>query len=793
MNREIPHSNEAEKGLLSCMLQSEDAQSNAIERIDGGEFYKMRHSLIFRAMRKVYERGDGIDTVTVADQLQSDGEFDAVGGNQYLQDLVNFAPPGANVDNYCNILIDKSLARGLIDAGNFIIDQAYETETGNVRTLLDQSEQRIFDISRKLSGADIRSSADLVMEVLGEIEQRANSNDRVTGVHTGIKTLDLLTSGLQKGTMNVIAARPSAGKSSLGLNMIEAAAVQHNVPCAMFSMEMSTIEIMKRLLSSMSEVPGIRLKTGDLHDDDYVALSNAAGILSESPIYIDDTAGLSPLQLRAKARRAHKRYDLGMIVVDYLQLMSDPTSRGNRTQEVSKISRSMKSLAKELDIPVVVLSQLSRRSEHREDHRPVLSDIRSCIPVDEWIYTPGGPTRLGDRPSEVISSSGTGIQKRPSKFVEKHYNSVYRVSTQFGDFRATARHPVLTGTGWRQVCDLEPGKDVIASPKRIPHADKGDQPHARLLGWLIGNEQPSETPGLVYRRELDPAVRRELGKFNIDVRPRTRQKSDNTFSVHLSNGREDSSPPGPIVSWLRDLGLADKPAHEKSIPEPYMGSSEKTHKELLMGLWETGGTVTDGTARFQTLNEALARQVSWLLLTCGIRSKVTWQDDDGRWVVRVSPRDNDNMKEIVNSQPEHRDRFGLLSVPDSDGTDPATPMLSTTPQSPYTALPEVGWGRIYSVEKAHAGQQVKIADLQVPGTNNFLVNGIVAHNSGAVEQDADMVMFIYRPELYYGEFHEGVDLRGKAELIVAKHRNGPTAKLDLTFQEQFTRFVDDEN
>jgi replicative DNA helicase len=451
----------------------------------------------------------------------------------------------------------------------------------------------------------------------------------------------------------------------------------------------------------------------------------------------------------------------------------------------------------------------------------MISDMRECLPIDEWVYTAGGPVQLGSRPSSVISSTASGVTENPCSYVPKRHNSVIEVVTQFGRFRVTPRHLVLTGTGYKQARHLQPGRDVVAAPNRIPHANRGALPHARLLGWLLGNGGLSGTPSLIYRDELDADVRAAVAAFGVDVKARKNQKCECVVDAYLSNGVESGCSPNPLMGWIRELGLEGKTAHDKSVPTTYLGSSDETHIDLLRGLWESDGTVTNGDAKYSTVNELLARQVAWLLLTVGVRSTVSLHD--GLWTVRASTVDSARMSPIVNAP----GRFGVLAEPDPARIDPApqifvdlaaelstarrfqrrtdgthklickrdmeaivkwTPGLDTIARSPYMTTPGVGWGCVLEVRKQD--KPVRVADLQVPGPNNFVASGMVVHNSGAIEQDADAIMLVYRDEYYYGQESKN---KGIVEINVAKQRDGETGVRNLAWQGSYIRIANLDN
>ncbi len=399
--RQAPWSNEAEQAVLGAMLLDQDAALKAAELLDDTMFYREAHRLLFRAMVALTERGDVIDPVTLRDELVRRGDLDRAGGMEYIGSLIDVVPTAANVDYHARIVRDKAVLRRLIEAATSIIQDVYDGR-GSSSEVLDNAEHRVFQVAQLKRSEEFTRLKELIWPTMERIEQLQAGHGAVTGVPTGFVDLDRLTAGFQKADLVIIAARPSMGKTALVLNVVQHAAIERNVGVAVFSLEMSKDALVQRLLCSEGLVDAQRLRRGQLRDDDYPKLARAAGLLGTAPIWIDDSATLTPLAMRSKARRLKAEHDIGMVVVDYLQLMQGPSDAESRQQEISYISRSLKALAKELDIPVVALSQLSRAPDQRTgDHRPQLSDLRESGAIEQdadvvcFIYRPEmyyGPT-----------------------------------------------------------------------------------------------------------------------------------------------------------------------------------------------------------------------------------------------------------------------------------------------------------------------------------------------------------------------------------------------------------------
>jgi replicative DNA helicase len=381
--RQAPWSNEAEQAVLGAMLLDQDAALKAAELLDDSMFYREGHRLLFRAMLALSERGDVVDPVTLRDELVKRGDLDRAGGMEYVGSLIDVVPTAANIEYHGRIVRDKALLRRLIEAATGIVQEAYDGR-GLPSEVLDNAEQRIFQVAQLRRAEEFIRLKELIWPTMERIEQLQSGQGAVTGVPSGFVDLDRLTAGFQRADLVIVAARPSMGKTALILNVIQHAAIEHNIGVGIFSLEMSKDQLVQRLLCSEGLVDAQRLRRGQLRDDDYPKLARAAGLLGTAPIWIDDSAAITPLAMRSKARRLKADHNIGMIVVDYLQLMQGPTNAESRQQEISQISRSLKALAKELDIPVVALSQLSRAPDQRAgDHKPQLSDLRESGAIEQ--------------------------------------------------------------------------------------------------------------------------------------------------------------------------------------------------------------------------------------------------------------------------------------------------------------------------------------------------------------------------------------------------------------------------
>jgi len=380
--RSAPWTPEAEISVLGGMLIDADAVAKAVELVDDSMFYREGNRRLFRAMRRLFERGEAIDPVTLTEELRNSGELESAGGPAYLAELIEAVPTAANIEYHAKIIRDKALLRRLIEASTETIREAYDTSGESVEDSIDRAEQRIFQISQSGQRKGFVWIKEVLWPAFEHIEKLQQAEGSVTGVPSGFPDLDNLTAGFQRSDLIVVAGRPSMGKTSLALNIMQHAAIESGTPVALFSLEMSKEAIVQRLLCSEGQVNSSNLRRGKLSEQEYMQLATAAGHLNTAPIWIDDTAAISALEVRAKARRLRAEVDLGLIVVDYLQLMRGPRAE-NRVQEISAISGALKAVAKELEVPVIALSQLSRAPEQRTEHRPQLSDLRESGAIEQ--------------------------------------------------------------------------------------------------------------------------------------------------------------------------------------------------------------------------------------------------------------------------------------------------------------------------------------------------------------------------------------------------------------------------
>lgn len=381
-NKVPPHDIEAEQAVLGCMITDKDAVIAAVEALSEEDFYREDNKLIYKAIMNLYNRAEPIDIITLKSELSSIGKFEAVGGLEYLAELPEKVPTTSNVDKYIKIVEEKSTLRTLIKTANDILTAGYDP-TQEVESIMDGAEKKIFNIMQKNNQTGYASIKDILVDSFTELEELYNRKQHVTGVPTGFIDLDNKTAGLHNSDLILVAARPAMGKSAFALNIATNAALQAGTGVAIFSLEMSKEQMANRILGSVSMVDGNSIRTGRIADDDWIKLATASGQLSQTGIYIDDTPGISVMEIRAKCRKLKMEKNIGMVIIDYLQLVQGSSKAGSREQEIAEISRSLKILAKEINVPVIALSQLSRAPEQRPDHRPMLSDLRESGSIEQ--------------------------------------------------------------------------------------------------------------------------------------------------------------------------------------------------------------------------------------------------------------------------------------------------------------------------------------------------------------------------------------------------------------------------
>lgn len=382
-DRTPPQDIPAEQSVLGGMMLSKDAIADVIEQLKGVDFYRPAHELVYDAILDLYGRGEPADAVTVAAELTKRGEISRIGGAPYLHTLISMVPTAANAGYYARIVRERAVLRRLVEAGTRIVQLGYATDGGDVDDIVNNAQAEVYAVTEQRTSEDYLPIADIINGTMEEIEAAGSRGDGMVGVPTGFIELDKLTNGLHPGQMIVLAARPAIGKSTLGIDIVRSASIKHQMTSVIFSLEMSRNEITMRMLAAEARVPLQNMRKGTMRDDDWQKLASTMGRMSQAPLFIDDSPNMSLMEIRAKCRRLKQRHNLKLVVIDYLQLMSSGKRVESRQQEVSEFSRALKLLAKELEVPVIAISQLNRGAEQRTDKRPQMSDLRESGSIEQ--------------------------------------------------------------------------------------------------------------------------------------------------------------------------------------------------------------------------------------------------------------------------------------------------------------------------------------------------------------------------------------------------------------------------
>jgi replicative DNA helicase len=857
--RTPPHSIEAEQAVLGGLMLEASAWDNVADAVRPEDFYRPDHQLIFGAIGTLAGNGKPCDVVTVSEQLERMGELEGAGGQAYLATLARDTPTAANVRAYADIVRERSLLRRLIKAGTEIATSVFNDEGHTARDLVDRAEQKVFEIAE--AGFRARDGAvavrSLLPQLIDQIDEWHTNPSALRGLATGFSEFDRITGGMRPGDLIIVAGRPSMGKTTFAVNMAEYAAVNPNIKAsvAIFSMEMPSEQLITRMLSSVGGVPLNSIRSGRISDDDWVRITSATSQLSEAKIFIDETPGLTPTDLRARARRVKREHGLDLVVVDYLQLMQVAGTKENRATEISEISRGLKALAKELSIPVIALSQLNRSVEQREHKKPVMSDLRECVTGDTLVCLTDGrrvPIRdlVGTEPHVwAIDERQRICAARSDKVWSVGQRPIYRVQLASGrSIRATAEHRLLAGNGWATVSQLRSG-DRLALSRRIPEPANGARWPDHwliLLGHLLGDGSYLSHQPLRYTTasaENSDAVTRAAEAFGSEV---TRYEGRGAWHQLLISGNGNRWHPAGVGAWLKQLGIFGQRSYEKHLPPEVFTLSNEQIGLLLRHLWATDGSVTmrrpggRGMPRvyFSTSSPRLAREVAALLLRLGIVARIRSVHDGqyrpchtvdvsgvegqlrfaslvGGFGPRVAATEallvahgervaNTNVDTLpgeifervralmreqrVSTREMARMRGTAYGGSSHFSVAPSRAMLMDyarllgSDDLEAWASSDLFWDRITAVTQEGVEE---VFDLTVPGPANWLADGVVTHNSGAIEQDADMILLIYREEVY----DKNTTKKGIAEIDLAKHRNGEIGTFLLTFQGPYSRFA----
>jgi replicative DNA helicase len=852
-----PQAVDAEQSVLGSILIDREAILKVGDFLRPADFYRKQHADIYEAMLSLHGQREPIDLVTVADELARRERLEPVGGPAYLASLMNAVPTAVHVEHYGRIVERKSVLRNLIAAAGKIAAVGYE-EANDAEVAIDRAEGILFEISQHRTVGGFESLATLLGQAYDRLEYLHEHRGQLLGIPSGLSQLDTLLGGFQPSDLIIIAARPSVGKTSLALNIAQHAAVRETKRVGVFSLEMSKEQLALRLLSAESGINPRPLQTGFVDETDWSKIAQVMNEMHGAPMWIDDSPVLTVMELRTKARRLEaEQRGLDLVIVDYLQLMqgSSQQKEPNRVQEVSEISRGLKQLARELKVPVIALSQLSRGVEQRGSAEPRLSDLREsgCLTADTRVLRADTGAEVsfadliasGERniPVWSVGDDLRLVRRTMTHVFPSGVKQTYRMRLASGrEIKATGNHPFLTLDGWRHLEQLSAG-DRLATPRlvRAPsYVRSWPDEKVVLLAHLIGDGCVASNQPIHYTSADEANLQAvETAAATFGIKPR-RVRQGNWTHVYLpSPHRLTHGRRNPIAAWLGQMGLYGRRSHEKFVPARVFSLPDAQIALFLRHLWATDGSVTvsrSGGVRvyYATTSWRLARDVQALLQRMDIRGRlraisspshrpgysvdVSGVSDQLVFLRRIRAHGG---REAGCQEAEQR-LAGVRANPNIDtipigvwrrvtmaadgrgltqrqlqaavgaaynGTAfnrhapgrPRLQSLATAVEDPVLdeiATSDLCWDRIVSIEAL--GEQA-VYDGTVPGTHNFIADGMVVHNS--IEQDADVVIFLYRD----GEQNQ----ESEVELVkakVAKHRNGPIGEVPLQFRKSNTRF-----
>jgi replicative DNA helicase len=852
--RATPHDLAAEQRVLGALLIDRDAIFKVADLLRAEDFYQAKHQRVYRAAQALLERRERIDPLTMQVELARNEQLDQVGGPAYLRELVDATPTAVDVERHARIVRDRSLLRRLLNAAKDIAADAYD-EPADVTITLDRAEQRIFSLRDDAMNAQLRHIQAALMQNYDHITERMEHPFEVSGIPSGFREIDAYTEGFTRGDLVILAARPSVGKTSLAL------AIAHHVArrgtgVLVFTLEMDTKQIVARFLGLNSRTDLLALRTGNIRD------TGAASALAGLPILIDDTPGISIMELRTKARRAIAQAPggLGIIIVDYLQLIRTGEREENRVQELATITRNLKSLARELDVTIVALSQLSRAAGDGGSE-PKLSTLRECVTGDTIVCLADGrrvPIQelVGTTP-EVLSVDQHGriVRAMSDQVWPVGRRAVFNVKLASGrSIRATAEHRLYTFKSWRTVSQLQVD-DRLAIARALPEPqDSVEWPDRRvaLLGQLIGDGSYIVHQPLRYTNStmanvecVTDAAAHEFGT-SVSCSSHIGAKQE-----ILISGNGNRWHPAGVNLWLRELGIFGQHSYDKRVPREVFKFKQRQIALLLKHLWATDGSInvrkpgTRGShsVYYATNSPGLASDVAALLLRLGIVARTIKLDQGEEYLpgFQVHVSGGADQRRFLSMVGAFGPRVGPAVLLSEALAIPTNTNVDTLPRQVFAdvralmqergithrtmatmrgtayggathfnfspsravvaeyaellesdllasfATSDLFWDRVTAIEPAGEDD---VFDLTVPATSSWLADGIVSHNSGALEQDADVVLMLWKDK---DETPLGAPklIRGS----IGKNRNGPTGRFELYFEAEQARFYsrgDDE-
>jgi len=781
-----PQSFEAERSVLGAILIDKNAIVEVAGFLRPAHFYDERHGDIFAAMLALYEERHPIDLLTLTEKLKAQKKYKDVGGSGYLSELTTVVPTAAHVEEYGRIIRELCAKRELISVSAAVSEMSFDAGK-KLQEVLDSAESKIFNISQENLERNFVSMKEILAQSFDRLDEIQKRGGGMRGIASGWKDLDDTLAGFQDSNLIILAARPGIGKTAFLLNIALHVAVKEKVPVGIFSLEMSQEELGDRLLVLQAGIDSWRLKTGRLEEEDLDKLQDAMGVLADAPIYIDDTPGITLMEMRTKARRLQMEHRLKLVLVDYLQLVNPGRSLESRVQEVSIVSQALKNLARELRVPLISASQLNRAVEARGTKKPQLADLREsgCLTGETLIMLADSgklatiASLVGRLPFSILAlDQNLKIRKfLVKKVFSSGIKKVFRLKLRSGrEIRASANHRFKTLYEWKRLDRLSKG-EKIAVPRiiKLNPITTFSQEKLIILAHMIGD-------GCYVNRQ--PIHYTSGNKTNINVVKKAAQRGfgvtgkvvnqENWWHVYLTNDGKN-----PIISWFRELEIFGQHSYEKIIPDFVFGLKNDKIALFLSHLWATDGNLSSANEGgmaiyYSTTSHKLAHQVQHLLLRFGILSQIRLHKKTGYrdgYIVDISGKTNqliflDKVGVFGKTKEMTKAKKTLENLE-------ANPNLDVIPTDVY-------WDEIEAI--IPDGSQ-EVFDLTVDQAHNFIAGDIIVHNS--IEQDADVVMFLYRPE-------DTKDLAPSDKiptiLSIDKHRNGALGEKAFMFNGPLMQF-----
>jgi len=818
-----PQNVEYERSVLGVILIDTGAFPVAKDILNSGCFYNPHTKIVWETCEEIAMKGYNIDLLIVKDELAKKGQLDEIGGTYFLTELTIGVVNSAHLVQWCMALFEKFQHRELIR-----LCSETTTLSQNENDIFEVIESHEIGLTRIIQGNG-RYQVKTAMEVLKEVDEElesATDKGKTLGLSTGFPQLNALLYGLKGGLFYILAARPSKGKSSFAMNLALNAAIENNVGVQIFSLEMPSREYMYRIISYLSGIPMDKIMRGMLDQNDKEKYRSAIAKLSGIRLFFDDTPDLNVAQLKSVARKKVMSGEIGLIIIDYLQIMGVIEGKYFQTRdlEISHISSSLKKLAKELNVPIIALSQLNRAIEARQNKKPMLSDLRECLSSEtSQIYTECGLVYNNPHDLDLVTFDGRSIKSTTSHNIPKEKNIVYRLKTQTGRFiDATANHLILTSDGYKKLEEIDE-TDSIAIARGWNNKKGQYIKESRFIGWMLGNGCMCKynSPSFIIP---DPKIAHDFVRFvkrQFHLIPKTHRHRSLVYQYDMTASDVRTKEGNSVRNWLKEKELWGNKSFDKNIPKWFMEKSdEQSICELIQGLWETDGSVPIGKKnylKYTTTSKILAEQIIYLLAKIGIiahlkegyksektrhllyeiiiqsfheinifKKKIKLRGQKGKKFKLITetnhPSHHSNVlgrKTTERLYDENDSNFRIQIHGDRRLTQQSLrEVLKTASEkfiikNQWLASESIFWDKVDSIQMIG---EVDIFDRSVPYTHNFVVNGIIVHNSGSLEQDADVVLFM----------SSSVD--GFVDFDLAKNRNGKTDTFQLAVDFSIQKF-----